>query len=262
MCLGIIYANFSQTIFIMKHLLVVLTFLSSAFPLTAQNENCQVAEAYFKQNNFKEAIQEFTKCSEHIELTSEEVETIGISYYYLGDYEKANSKFIKCITLDTQNVTAYNNLGLSYFGLAVDDSKALNEYLNKALINFNKAIELDSTDWYYYLNRGRVYQKLNDNKKSIENFNTSLNIKEFHLTYYYRASSYYELQEDSKALEDMDKAIALNPEEADNYFFRAEIFIALNRKKEAKEDRKKAKQLENAVEYSKKKHLANPDRIE
>ena len=62
------------------------------------------------------------------------------------------------VTTQPENVNARNNLGLSYFE---------NKEYKQALLEFNKAIELDVANPTLFLNRGIVYYHMGEHTTAI-----------------------------------------------------------------------------------------------
>ena len=102
------------------------------------------------------------------------------------------------------NHYVYNHRGLVYFSLS--------QY-EKALEDFNRAIELEPNDTRVYTNRGLTYRMLKQLDRSLEDFNKSLDLNPLWPdTFYGRSLTYYDMGDLRSALEDCDRAIALKPD--------------------------------------------------
>ena len=98
----------------------------------------------------------------------------------------------------------YNHRGLVYFSLSQYD---------KALEDFNAAIEMQPKDTRVYTNRGLAYRMLKEKTKALNDFNKSLELNPLWAdTFYGRSLTYYDMGDIRSALEDCDKAIALKPD--------------------------------------------------
>jgi tetratricopeptide (TPR) repeat protein len=99
----------------------------------------------------------------------------------------------------------------------------------KAIDNYNKAIELDPTNGMYHNNLGLCFYKLGDYNEAIESYSRATELYPTKaLILFNRANVYstrgrqYEMKEDiDKAQRDYSKAIDIFPDYADAYFFRA-----------------------------------------
>jgi tetratricopeptide (TPR) repeat protein len=98
----------------------------------------------------------------------------------------------------------YNHRGLVRFSLSQYD---------KALNDFNVAIEIQPKDTRVYTNRGLTYRMLKEETKALDDFNKSLELNPLWAdTFYGRSLTYYDMGDIRSALEDCDKAIALKPD--------------------------------------------------
>ena len=98
----------------------------------------------------------------------------------------------------------YNHRGLVHFSLSQYD---------KALNDFNVAIEIQPKDTRVYTNRGLTYRMLKEETKALDDFNKSLELNPLWAdTFYGRSLTYYDMGDIRSALEDCDKAIALKPD--------------------------------------------------
>lgn len=82
---------------------------------------------------------------------------IGLAYRQLGEYEKAKGFFEKVLEIESEQVDALNELGLTLVYLG--DTK-------RAIEKFDKAIELSPKDYEIMCNRGMTYLQINDLEKA------------------------------------------------------------------------------------------------
>ncbi len=109
-----------------------------------------------------------------------------------------------------QNGIAYNNRGNAY--------KFLGAY-EKAIEDFNKAIEYSPGLELPYFNRGSVYENLGQFDKAIADFTTALNIQpNFVMGYVDRGAIYVRIGEYDRAYNDLAHALQLNPNLAEAYY--------------------------------------------
>jgi tetratricopeptide (TPR) repeat protein len=110
---------------------------------------------------------------------------------------------------------------------------------------FTEAIKLDPNGAVHYVDRGRAYAALKENKKALNDYNKAIELKEYPPAYNYRGDMYKNLKDYSKALADYSKAIELNPEKAKDYFYtnRGQVYLELFEDEKALEDFSKALEL-------------------
>ena len=114
----------------------------------------------------------------------------------------------------------------------------------KAIEDYNKAIELNPNDAEVYTNRGNPYYKLKRYEKAIEDYSKAIKLNPNDaVAYYNRGNAYDELKRYEKAIEDYSKAIELNPNYVDAYNNRGNAYRELNQHEEAIEDYNKSIEL-------------------
>ncbi|WP_372365593.1 tetratricopeptide repeat protein [Candidatus Uabimicrobium sp. HlEnr_7] len=164
------------------------------------------------------------------------LESRGIVYDFKKNYQQAVNDFSQAILI-SPTTFLYQSRAFSY-------SKQ-QEY-QKALIDIEKAIKLDSKNSYSYYARARIYEKTKEIKLALRDYNVAINLNPQDSTYlYYRAMLYDELEEYQLALRDIDSAISLKK---DVYYFnrKGTIHQAL-------------KEYEKAITQYKKTLEINPD---
>lgn len=111
----------------------------------------------FNDHQFQKAIDFAQKCKDCEDASR----VLGISYYNLEDYGKAEKFLLEAIAKNPKDAEAVYTLGRTY--LELDDEK-------KALPQFQKAVELEpaKSQWLYEL--GLLYYNQNDFKNSLHYF--------------------------------------------------------------------------------------------
>ena len=121
------------------------------------------------------------------------------------------------ITLDPQDHVFYNNRGISYKEKRV---------LDRALKDFNKALELNPNFAEAYNNRGNVYRNMDDLSKAFEDYDMAIGLNpDFAEAYNNRGVAYGIKGQVDKAIEDFNTAIGLNPAFADAYCNRGNAYL-------------------------------------
>jgi tetratricopeptide (TPR) repeat protein len=218
-----------------KLLILFLTFFSWSFSQT-KDELFEAGKDNYEKGWLITAVDYF---SDAIKLDS----NFANAYYYRGltytkgalsdCYSPAVDDFYKCIKLQPDS-----NFWQAYLYIA--DRKLFPD--TSALKYFDKAIELNPTNYLLYQKRGFLKQwnrmffsALTDYSKSLE-----LNDKDF-VTYDFKASTEIQTGEYLIALVDIDKAIELNSKYAKLYSDKSFILCKLKENKAAKKNKKKAK---------------------
>jgi len=136
--------------------------------------------------------------------------------YYMRAFERKNlgdlSGALKDCKMVVNNSTIENDVCECYniMGQILSSQK---EY-NKAILNFNRVIEIDSNNADYYYSRGYLKFQILDDFGAIEDFNKALEIEpnydNFYL-YHLRGNIKHSLKEYSSAITDFNKVIELKP---------------------------------------------------
>jgi len=193
--------------------------------------------------------------------------SISISYFELAEKIGENNKIKEKVR--EKLVAAYNNWGVAHHELKQHE-KAINDYnkaieLNpnlaeayynrgsayrelkqyeKAITNYNKAIELNPSLADAYSNCGVTHCELKQYEKAIENFNRAIELNpEDSRAYNNRGVAYYVLNQQEKAIKDCNTAIELNPKNPEAYNNQGNVYRKLNQQEKAIEDYNKAIEL-------------------
>jgi tetratricopeptide (TPR) repeat protein len=118
----------------------------------------QLSTLYFNNRQFQKAIDLAQKCSN----CSDADRIIGMSYYNLEDYGKAETILQKAVNKNDKDAEAAYTLGRTYLELENEKS---------AIPQFQKAITIEPSrnEWMYEL--GLIYYNQNDYKNALKYFN-------------------------------------------------------------------------------------------
>ena len=194
--------------------------------------------------------EDFTDKEEDLLATKEEKGVThfiqrGETNFNSENYKAAINAFTKAINIDPNSASSYNWRALSYYRL--DD--VVN--LDAAIKDFTKAIILDPKESVYYFNRGDSHYQSGNFKDAIDDFERAINLDPNDDDYYnMRALSYYMTEDFNAALKDFTNAINLNPNEGAYYSNRGDSHNELGRSKRAIDDFGRAINLDpNNDEY-------------
>jgi len=206
----------------------------------------------FKKKDWNGAIDAFTVVLEKEPDNAEIYNNLGLCYANLGDDDKAEKNYLKCIELNLKIPQCYINLvdiyykqkrlgeGINILSYAIDmlpDDLVFRHYLARFYIEDAKrdlAIDEleyilekqpDNYDAYYDL--ARVYFDFGNYDSAIENLENVLEFKQDNeWIYYYLGEAYQANDELDKALSNFLKAIATNNKFQIAYKKTAIIFMA------------------------------------
>jgi tetratricopeptide (TPR) repeat protein len=125
-----------------------------------------------------------------------------------GDSVKTNLKGAD-IKLKPDNANTYNNRGHAYFAKGDND---------RAIADYNRAIELKPDHASAYNNRGRTYYAKGDNDRAIADYNRAIELKpDAAEAYYNRGIAYFAKGDKDQAIADYNRAIELKSDDAEAY---------------------------------------------
>ena len=185
----------------------------------------------------------------------------GLFYQKNDQPEKAIDDYSKAIELDPHSAICYYERGFvncvqkNYLSAIKDFSGASKEYpewgksaivneayfsrgvqrthkksYKRAVLDFNKAIEINPDYLDSYLNRGIAYRNLKSYRKAIKDFNTCIEKrKNFKDAYYHRGVTYYEQGKYKQANADLVKVLGFEPGNTKTRFKLAESYYKSGR---------------------------------
>lgn len=197
---------------------------------------------------------------------------------HICDQQGINIKYMDCRTYNKFSEINYSIDGLLHLKTANDFLKIKN--YEKALNEYNKAIESDPNDGLGYLGRANLYFLTRQFERAKQDYETVLSLSfQLDMAYFGRARVYYAEGNTDEALADLDrslhetplgvgplearsivlidqgkfelalidldKAISINPNVANDYFRRGQVKYYLQRFKEAASDFGEAIKLES-----------------
>ncbi len=144
-------------------------------------------------------------------------------------YKEALADYNATISMKDAQPQAYNSRARLFFDIAKGRDTLL-----LALQDYNKAIQYDSTDGEFLVNRGATYARLGDVQKAIEDFNKGLKLKPDHAVgYLNRSIMFQNTGRLDLALQDIESYLKLNPYNADLWYEKGRALRLMERPLEA-----------------------------
>ncbi|MEZ7893032.1 MAG: tetratricopeptide repeat protein [Candidatus Wallbacteria bacterium] len=137
-----------------------------------------------------------------------------MAYYELEDYDKAMNDNNTAIELNSESAELYYNRGITRRRQCFDakvnlDEKKAAMYLDMAIQNFNKAIEIDPKYFKAYCELGKIYSDVNYDK-AVQYYDKAIELNPAALQIYYdRGNSYQAKKDYENAINDYSEAIKL-----------------------------------------------------
>lgn len=117
---------------------------------------------------------------------------------------------------------------------------------NGAIADFSKAIELDSKNMNYYLQRGMAYGLSGDYESAVKDYSIVISAEPKHVfAYISRGAAYNKTKKFEKALNDLNKALDIDPENTEAFNNRGWTKKFMGDKKGACKDWKESKKKGN-----------------
>jgi len=108
-------------------------------------------------------------------------------------------------TVWTDVINKYPKVALAYYNRGTYYNE-IKDY-KRALLDFNKSIELDVTNYSFYNNRGSIYFLLDQYEKAVADFTECVALKANHKECLYnRSISFYKLKQFNRAFKDANRA--------------------------------------------------------
>lgn len=183
---------------------------------------------YSAQERYKKIIRHWAKLRQEGLVTNYNYAPlllyVGTSYDGLGLPVEAIEQYKLAIEIDSNEITAYYNLGTAYS--EVEQYSEAIRYLTKAIL-MNPSPESHLLEWSY-LNRGNVRMKMKEHEAALEDINVSISIDSGNaLAFCNRGSAHLNLGEYGYALADMRKSIVLDSTIVYTYNNMANVYFAM-----------------------------------
>jgi len=159
-------------------------------------------------------------------------------YDELEEYESAIQTLTEHLIANPANGIAYNNRGLAYSEIGQGE---------KALLDFEKAMEFSQGDPNPFVNRGDLFQRaqpVGRFAEAIDDYSRAISIEPNNDTFH-RSKDYacLKMERLEEAIESFSNAIHLDPEFRQTYLDRGQTYEKLGRDEEAQLDFLRASKL-------------------
>jgi len=142
----------------------------------------------------------------------------GYQQLKMGQHQEAVQEFTRAIEADPSSV-AYTGRALAYTCLGD---------LEKAVADYDRAIELEPGQAEAYHDRGTLHERLGDYQRALNDYDRAVELDDsLAIAYCGRGTAYRWLGETQQALESYGKAIELDPRLANAYSGRGDVYYAL-----------------------------------
>jgi tetratricopeptide (TPR) repeat protein len=229
----------------MKHTKLVFFLLMVSFFSFGQNKN-QKNETLFTEF----LIEQDAAIGKKIIDSKDNLYSIFCQGVLMEDATKKLALFTQFIQLKPKLglADAYLSKGIVFISLKNIDS---------ALLNINKSIELNNTNFFAYFFRDEQLLKLEQNDKAIEDFTKSINLSpDFYVAYHMRGICLLNQKKYKNALSDFNKVIALDKTFDAAFLMRAMVYDETEEYQKAIDDWNQAKKLNKNNSDIAKEHIA------
>ncbi len=175
-----------------------LIFCTAIFAQT-QKEIFDNGVTFFKQGQYQNAIDAFSKLIEIAPDHADAYKNRGVSYMKQKKYDPAIEDFLKAKELFPELKGLYSNLGVAYY---------YKKDYEKAIKSYDIELEMAPENYVAYFNRALCLAELGKNHKALDDLEKTLNLKpDFYWAICYKADLLAENGDDLKAIKAYEAAI-------------------------------------------------------
>jgi tetratricopeptide (TPR) repeat protein len=160
------------------------------------------------------------------------------AYLEVKKYQKAIRSADRVISLSTKfsRLVSKANLAMAYTNRGAANANYFKEY-ERAIQDFDCAIELNPNNILAYSNRGITYYNLKEYRRAIQNFDRALELNpKYPSAYFSRGNAYSCLNEYERAIDNFNYVIELDPSFACAYNNRGHAYLGLGDIQQARSD--------------------------
>jgi tetratricopeptide (TPR) repeat protein len=204
-------------------------------------------EIYQSFNDQASAIRSFLLADQARPHSTKTFYFLGMSFFFLEEYPRAEKHFLQAIELDPKNHRATFMLGVS---------KMITFKLNEAKGYFEQALKLQPDNPFYHLHYGILLGRMGDKGSAIEQARTAERLDpSYALTHYSLGHLYKESGDYQAAKEELEIAIRSRPGLAEAYYQLGFVYQHLGM---AEDSRKAYQEFQKLMTEEKQKVLVDP----
>jgi tetratricopeptide (TPR) repeat protein len=203
--------------------------------------NYDIAVRHYEEGRYRTSIEYFTQALIKDPVNAELYYFRANAKAKLKDNQEAVYDYTKAIKLKPQ-MKYYMERGLTYLTMFE---------VNRAIKDFDEAVNFDSTNAEIYFNRGYSYSVVDNYDKALDDYSCAINLDSSNAKIFVNRGDLLSREgRQELAIFDFTKAITLNPEDEIAYYNRAKEFVYMGKYGPAIKDYTKAIELNpSKVEY-------------
>jgi len=223
--------------------------------------------SYYKLDLYEQSALNYAKALDINPEDDNILANAGLNYMAQGKIDSARICFERSLSINPYNSVAAFNLSLYGSDSSIDQIRQLDQLIEKnkdfpmayaqrayqyyidgnytaAIEDYNSAIRLDPNNSEYFLERGMLYEKIDQTDNAIRDFKTALkyDINNFQI-WYNLGNAYFRIEDYNLSIEYYSEAIEINPQMPELYYNRSITFYNLKEVEKACQDMKKAHSL-------------------
>ncbi len=237
-----------------------------------------LAQCYQKLNLFQFSIEHFNKAIQINPNEDNYYVNRGVVFMKMNHIDSAKKDYMKALLINPENSLANFNLSLIDQNDTIFTITKLNQLIQKnpnlpfayanrayyhfssgnfqkALSDYDSAINLDRDNHIYYLEKGMCFEKMNDIQAAYKNYTLASKLNPDDSRVWYNLGNIYFKRENyEKAIEEYTRSIMLDSSRGSAYFNRALAFFYSHKMNNACDDMNKAfiLQIPKALSFIKK----------
>ena len=171
------------------------------------------ANALFMMGKADEALEVYNSLEKKVGLSDQVLQGRQKIYLKKGNISKATADLEQLIKNNPSDVRYYLFLGDLYFS---------NEMTTEALAIYQKALELDDSDYEIWYNQGLAFRQLGRYEEAVVSFNKALELNpNDYEAWYDRGNALGDLSKYEDAITSFDKSLQINPDKHGAYYSKA-----------------------------------------
>jgi tetratricopeptide (TPR) repeat protein len=171
----------------------------------------ELIRLYLQRKDLRKALEEVSAAISEYPLYDVFYSLRGTILSNQGEIDLAEKDFLEAISLNQENASNFNDLGLMY---------ASESMFDKAIITFSKGIVQDKRNEKLFFNRGLCYSYLNNISSAIADLTRAIELTPKNVQFFMlRADLYMKLNNKKKACGDWNSALQLGFRPAKSFLF-------------------------------------------